>query len=91
MIIIEILLKYVLERQNAVLISGFTKKENIKAGIKTASILKSCNYCMIFRTGSGANHFQILCFVVLFFIIESNAFAIDIPDSTNKKSFPAPG
>ena len=43
---------------------------------------------MMFRTGSGANHFQILCFVVLFFIIESNAFAIDIPDSTNTKSFP---
>ena len=46
---------------------------------------------MIFRTGSSAKHFQILFFVVLFFIIKSNAYAIDIPDSTNKKSFPAPG
>ena len=44
---------------------------------------------MIFRTGSSAKHIQILFFVVLFFIIKSNAYAIDIPDSTNKKSFPA--
>tara|TARA_B100001013_G_scaffold343757_1_gene272190 strand:+ start:1893 stop:2372 length:480 start_codon:yes stop_codon:yes gene_type:complete len=43
---------------------------------------------MKLRTGSDANHYLILYFVVLFFIAYSNAFATDIPDSTYKKTLP---
>jgi len=43
---------------------------------------------MKFRTGSGANHYLMLYYIVLFFIAYSNTFATDIPDSTYQKTLP---